>query len=544
MALLLLFLALFTSLSANTIVTENDPASLVEGVSVITGDLYTFEEDYVVQGAEPIHIKRAYISSEGDWSPYPHFIATLNVVSGRFWVVEPNGTRLSYQIASEHKKKEPLRFNLTPGQEMLGLSNTSSGEISARTNLKNQSLLVDPNHEAFTVFAADGTKRYYRAFKHQKKTDLGFGQKGYLLYHYGLEWEELPNGHRVDYRRGKQNELQEVITSSPRGRRYASVTLPSWDSKKPPAEYRISGSDGRSLLYEGKYLNPKKQKYWALESVACPDVPNQTFARKLKTIQFGNSKKKTQPYLETISFPKGRTFHVDYEEVQNQETRRHRVKTLSSPVGVDEKLLVTHSFFYHSDRKSSHVLDAERNKTAYLWNDDFRLVRIDSFVGETTLHHFETFDWNGSQLRSKTLFDEKGAPIFSRALEYDEWGNVKSETICGNLTGKEEKEKSVRTTSYTQDGRHLPIRQEEPSGLVTLYDYVPNTNLLKSKCLCDGEQVKIRTTYEYDEDLVLMREEHDDGISRTIKQITPYLEGRFFGMPRIVEEKYSDGSKE
>ncbi|MDE3046712.1 MAG: hypothetical protein KGJ02_08770, partial [Verrucomicrobiota bacterium] len=540
-----LFLALFTSLSANTIVTENDPASLVEGVSVITGDLYTFEEDYVVQGAEPIHIKRAYISSEGDWSPYPHFIATLNVVAGRFYVAEPNGTRLRYDpsVNEDHDKNKPIRFNPAPLVESLGISNTASGEISARTNLKNQSLLVDPNHEAFIVFAADGTKRYYRALKHQKKIDLGFGHKGYLLYHYALQWEELPNGNRIDYQWSKKNQLEEISTSSCRGRQYALARFPSWDLEKPPEEYRITGSDGRFLLYESKYLNPKKKKYWALESAASPEAPTQTFSRKLKTLQFKNSKK-TQPYLDTISFPKGRTFHVDYEEVQNQETRRHRVKTLSSPVGSDEKLLVTHSFFYHPDQKNSHVLDAEGNKTAYLWNDDFRLVRIDSFVGETSLHHSEIFTWNGSQLRSKTLLDEKGVLLFSRTLDYDVQGNVKEETFCGNLTGKESTEKSLRKISYTQDGRHLPLKQEEPSGLVILYDYVPNTNLLKSKSLCDGEQVKIQTIYEYDEDLVLMREEHDDGISRTIKQITPYLEGRFFGMPRIVEEKYSDGSKE
>lgn len=319
MGYLFLFLLFLTSLSANTVVTENDPSSLVEGVSVITGDLYTFEDDYIIQGTEPIYIKRAYISSEGNWSPYPHFLATRIVSMQRFEITEPNGTRISYYLARDKKrgKNEPIRFNPAPLRETPGVSNTASGDISARTNLKNQYLLVDPDGKAFVVFAANGTKRHYRALKHQEKVDLGFGQKGYLLYQYALQWEELPNGNRIDYQWNKHNQLEEIATSSRRGRRYTSATLPTWDASKPPRDYRIVGSDGRSLLYQGNYLDPKKQKHWVLQSTLSPEEPAQTFSRALKTIRAKNFKK-SQPYLETISFPKGRVFHVDYEEAQEK----------------------------------------------------------------------------------------------------------------------------------------------------------------------------------------------------------------------------------
>ncbi|MES2272906.1 MAG: hypothetical protein V4487_01795 [Chlamydiota bacterium] len=77
-------------------VTENDPSSLVEGVSVITGDLYTFEEDCVVQGAEPISIRRSFLSREGFFRNYQHMIAAFLCPANLFVVNEPNGTVVCY----------------------------------------------------------------------------------------------------------------------------------------------------------------------------------------------------------------------------------------------------------------------------------------------------------------------------------------------------------------------------------------------------------------------------------------------------------------
>ena len=68
MRYLFIFFFLFTArfLCSNIVaVTENDPQSLVEGVSVITGDLSSEKTDVVIQGVEPIHLSRNYISQKG-----------------------------------------------------------------------------------------------------------------------------------------------------------------------------------------------------------------------------------------------------------------------------------------------------------------------------------------------------------------------------------------------------------------------------------------------------------------------------------------------
>ena len=96
-------LLFFNALFANTIVTENDPSTLVNGVSVITGDLYTFEEDFKVHGKEPISLFRTYLSGSSGWNPYPHLVASFIPMSGHFWIREHNGTTVSYRLNEKIK---------------------------------------------------------------------------------------------------------------------------------------------------------------------------------------------------------------------------------------------------------------------------------------------------------------------------------------------------------------------------------------------------------------------------------------------------------
>ncbi len=554
-----LFLFFASALFANTIVTENDPSTLVNGVSVITGDLYTFEEDYRVEGVEPISIRRAYLSSKGDWTPYPHLFATHLIALHSFEVIEPNGTAALYSGSPRDKKKgkhEPIRFDVSESCS-IGVANTASGKIAAQTNFKNQYLLVDPDGKSFVVCAASGAKRYYRELKNQKKANLGFGQKGYLIYRYAIQSETLPNGNKIQYQWDNENRLESITTVSLRGKQLAQVIFPKWKPEKPPAEYRIAGSDGRSLCYKSGYLDLKKEKHWNLRSIHSPNSPTESFARIVKKIRRGQAEEKT-PFLESVSLPMNRIVHVEYEEAQEKGFTFHRVKKLLSPLEKDAALHVAKSFAYYPEQKQTHIFDAQGNKTAYFWDANFHLTQIDFFGGSDLLHHSEKFVWGGTNLRCKAFFDEERRPIQARVFIYDEKNNVKEEAFFGNLSGqgpplqmgedglplKNGVESCVKKTDYTSDERNLPLRQEDSNGLVTLYDYIPGTHLLKSKFLCDGEVVKIRYFYEYNEDLILVREIVDDGMAKTIRQITPKRDAPYYGMPEIIEEKYEDNGQE
>jgi hypothetical protein len=125
-------------------ITESDPSSLVEGVSVIKGDLYSYEEDYIVQGAEPIRLPHSFVSGDR--------IRTFNYLRaiwlgfmGRVNANEPNGTTLFYYKENTDKSRKYTAddFRLT---QVVRYSEDEKNENSDRfvwnqTNLKCKSLL-------------------------------------------------------------------------------------------------------------------------------------------------------------------------------------------------------------------------------------------------------------------------------------------------------------------------------------------------------------------------------------------------------------------
>ncbi len=141
---------------------------------MITGDFYFGEEEYVVAGAEPIPLRWFYLSRSGGIPEFPHLLATHYTATPRRFlsVNEPNGTPVMYGEA--FKKGDPLngpigkdfygqtslilyKARLSP-TEAFGISNTSTGEISAKSQLRNQRIVFDPHKDpkgkSFSLYAA------------------------------------------------------------------------------------------------------------------------------------------------------------------------------------------------------------------------------------------------------------------------------------------------------------------------------------------------------------------------------------------------------
>lgn len=167
----LLIPAVFLLANPTTIVTENDPSTLVDGVSVITGDFYLGEEDYSVAGAEPIPIRRFYLSAIGAVNQYPHLTATFALIANNLIIFEPNGTEVLYSADPANsprgsigdaffgKKKHLFKYHsLEFANSSPGITNTSTGSISAKSQLKNQTIVFDPSSDtkgkSFTLYAS------------------------------------------------------------------------------------------------------------------------------------------------------------------------------------------------------------------------------------------------------------------------------------------------------------------------------------------------------------------------------------------------------
>ena len=78
------------------------PSSLIEGrVSAITGKVYSYDEDYVIAGKEPIRINR--VCREGKYIFIPQIEASHQRGYDFCELIEPNGVSSEYKKASRFK---------------------------------------------------------------------------------------------------------------------------------------------------------------------------------------------------------------------------------------------------------------------------------------------------------------------------------------------------------------------------------------------------------------------------------------------------------
>lgn len=575
MIYLFFFFTLFSALfgyGSSTAVTENDPSSLVEGVSVITGHFYSYDEDYVVQSAEPIRLRRCYLSGEGLHDLSFHLLATFIDGFNLVRVRESNGTPVTYApdpknpvapytigedfYGKPDKKKSVLRYNATEyALKEPGVSNTAKGKISAHTNLMNNYLLFDPlkdpKGKSFTLYAADGTIRRYEHVEDQEQKKDPYGNKVYIAYWYRLVLETLPNGHVIQY----EWDYKKIPHSDPQSKTkfrrvpYLSkirtidasqnVLFSQVDFSQQDLSCKIEGSDQRFLTYHWK----ASANHFLLEKVCPPDFPEQS-------LHWTPSKDPQKFYIDSYTLPHQRKIAIQYNPSD------YRVQKLFAPVGKEETLLPIYTFTYQPQQKQSRVVDANGNPTDYFWNDQYRLTRIQSYEGES-LKKTERFTWDGILLICKSVCDSQQKPLFAKRYVYDSAGNVLEEIFYGNLSGTGPElllspegvplengvERYSKKTTYTTDGKRLPQETQEPNGLTIKYTYEENTHLLKTKRYYDQDTLKITYTYDYDAAHILIRETIEDEQSTRIKEITPHRKFPFIGMPQSIQESYLEKGK-
>jgi RHS repeat-associated protein len=597
----LLLLSLFaTSLFANNldpiITMENEPLAVIEGkVNVITGDLIQYEEDYVIEGVEPIRIGRSFTNGGcADWIIIPQAFICSGLSAGKkdgYKIYDRNGSLIHYgkfrpdfevMIDGEkYSRWDPINLEW-------GYCNTSHGSISARTNLKNNYLLVRKKNKEgmpFYVHSADGTIRKYSNDR--------------------LISERLPNGNQVIYEYAdnpKKNipsshQLLSIRTTNPAGdKTFARADFFYDDPKGKNKHFYIKGSDGQEIEYQ---FEGGKQS-GNLQKVIPPCSPEQsiqyTFVsppwlnpNALETYYVDshlidqielplNRKLKFNYYSEGHHQVGGQKIHIQDKldkngDIQKTDQRKGKVKSLSFPLGSDGSLKETTSLIYDFDKKKTTVYDFEGKRVDYFYDLNYRLLKIERYGKNGQLQNFDHFVWGKESdvcnLICKTMFDSNSKPVASRRYIYDAKGNIVENRFYGNLSGQ--------GSSLSLDGNGLPIdngvevhtikyryspgylfgemdlllEEEHDSGLRIVHEYFPGTDLPTSQLTYDKSDLKLRKFWEYDKDHLLVREITDDGVStnkgdlsgvksRKIRQIARITEGSYLGMPKRIEEKTWD----
>lgn len=525
-----------SQLFGNIATTENEPSSLVDGiVSAITGDLYLAEEDIVVQGYEPIRLKRSYITSEGQWMFFDHLRAIV-VVGGvlpeptfpnHIWITEPNGTSMVYYYT---EFKELLRYqrgkrkSSPPFRSLLhtiGLTNAGRGKISARDNLRNQYATFNEKGQ-LVVHCPDETKKIFVANPYQPYRISNDYYKPDSEVSYLLFEEELPNGNKIRYEWSKNededNQLLRIISLSPQEVQFASAEF-SYNS----TGFSVITSDGRTLAY--KYTSDHKSRRY-LSLVSSSDRPNQ-YIHCIKRDFFKKGKDKhdeeidikikTRYLIDHIELPEGRSIRITYHD-----DGHNRIKTLKTPVSEGRELYDTRTFLYEDNKCT--VWDVNGVPTYYHWDKKSRLTRIEE------PNCIKTFNWDDSgTLLSKAILDKNERVIYTTHYRYDECGNIVEERIESD---------QVYTKCYTYSANNLLLSQTEDSGLAITYEYLPGTNL-PTKMQTGGRT----TTYEYDSDHILMQIVEEGSGQRRIQRFIPNRERPYAGLPKTILELYGNDEK-
>lgn len=554
--------------------------SVVNKVSVISGDWTDFEEDAVVIAPLPITLQRSYSSSDtsqdflyrGWHMNHPEDLITDDKKTYAY-CGEPFGVKQKFidPRTYDRKKKHYMLFPYISD----GMTNMAP-EISGRTNPKNSRLIVLEKEKQVHVKSGAGDIRFF---------DYAFTD------HYNLVKDLKPNGCSFGYSYCKGQRPETIGSYSPYDLLLGWMKF-SYSEKEDEPVILIQTSDGQSLTYnfesyKCKDHNGDKHVYKYLKEAHSTRKPS---------ISYDYTEKDALPFMQVSrkKYPDGRFEAINYYQKEEKclvngqkikvgdrkDFRVDRVKELLAPVGVDATPIVTHRFIYEEDKKTSNIPGKEKKdirggKTkvynalnhlkVFTYGKNQRMDRIDTYKG--TNHPFyilnsEGYAWGekGSpdegNLLCKYVLNSRGEAQSAETFQYDKKGNVLANTLYGNLSGvsniplifdqnnrmpiENGCEKYVRRFEYTSS--NLIAKEYEPYGREIHYAYDQKDQLYAKYVICNGE-IKIRNFFFYDENGQAAKHIRDDGSSPVLENFSGVTERHITktkynaqGLPILVEE--------
>lgn len=586
----ILFVLLFPSLHAeesatdSLAVTEGLPSNIIAGcVCAITGEFFDNETDLVLDGPEPLIIQRSYSSNDPGgnistgWSlnHYDTMAFSDYESYGRkhlsILLTQPSSARLCYEYDMDTDQKVG-KMTLIPFylKSKKGLTNGASGEVSGRTNIKNQTVDYYPQENRIEVITGARHSRKFEIIpssKHHNSVAL-------------QSTEDKVNGHTFQYNRNKDHYLKEIVAHNRFPFcRFSSVHIDSKE-KDDKITIHLIPSIGKGVVYHTKRHREKKSDIITLSKVERPCAPTTTYEYTCnddRSSYLINRKQQNDCFKGVNYYRKGSNHLGELGRITPEDFCINRVSQIIAPVGEDPEGVVTHSFLYEAELKDkevlngkTHVFDAYFHKTTYEYDKDHRLRSVERFRGtypKLSPYSTEKYVWGKGQdegnLIGKYLKDASGEIHSARYFVYDAKGNILQDTLYGNLTGRNTKQVQLGTDKRPLDGpesysktfeyeagMNLLLCQREPDGRATKNVYIPSTDYLSAQFAMNDQQIHRRTFFKYDNNGVLIRKVVDDGSSEqrgnlahvTERQITIYEPQNQapYHLPRVTEQRYRD----
>jgi RHS repeat-associated protein len=531
---------------------EAGPSAIVGGcVNAITGDFFDSHVSLTVPGLHPLSVQCTYCSSEKEWNF--QYMPELQVghsngqnhLYARY--LDDHGSGITYRgyVGDYAGGIKDGTLTIPPALFEKGLTNCGSGEISGKTNWRNSQIL--PNRYAkrvrkkqkkssfdYVLQHGSGAKRYFLQYKGHKHK-----QKGALCGKFRLNRESHPNGNSVSYKYFC-DKLSSVEVVSQANQSLANLSVSHKNDKFLHSMDWQSLNGSVSFTFEDK---KEKRIKSILPTNAIPIIYNYD--------------PESHELVKKI-LPDKRFLEIDY---YGSGDGKGCVSSLKTPIGI------AYTFTYLSGE--TQVFDAELNVTKYFYDKKTKrlksIKRYDKLspkcLSEEHVYWSDYGNTNGN-LIART-FEGDGKTYFSHILTYDNFGNIKQDTLYGNLTGTSLPllippcgyeplspcDAYVKTYEYSQDKKNLLLEENDGKKIIT-FEYYPD-QLLKQRFTKSENKILKREFFKY-KDGVLIEEIWDDGQSlksddlsyvteRHKKCIIPTSEFPV-GLPEIVEEYYLSSS--
>ncbi|MCE5293944.1 MAG: hypothetical protein LLF94_04965 [Chlamydiales bacterium] len=498
-------------------------------------------------------------------------------------IYEPSGGRLLFKADYEHHRKKRCMRSFKLVGKNTGFTNTSHGNLSGQTNLKNITVEWTKKFDHFTVKLGNGAKRIYKREKPKKGKNKKYAKRGLSsrYRHYRLHKEVNPNGNFTRYYYNEQHKLEFVKTWS------KSLKLLNWIyfEQKSDEDFdadptlEVLTSDGLKYKYHFiKFDSDKLKGVYCVSKIEPQGRASTEFIYSSKNDydkpRVTEKRLQDGSYIKT-SYYKGTGNGDDISGTQGKS--KNELAFLKNRVAeqrafINGKEVITHRYTYYNydDKgKAGHckVLDAHNNETKYYWDTQKRLKKIIRCDDKSNIQMVERFIWgetnsyNEGNLRAHIIEDEQNNIKLAHKYKYDSRGNVLEDVLITNvnktsgkiwfnddLTHSQTCDRIV--TTYTYNHKNQKTSEKDPLGNFTYYQYTDN-NLLKAKFVCDQTAIRLREFYKYDDYAVLVEKIVDDGTSwkvddfsgvteRHVTKVTPRLEMPHFGEPVEVLQYYID----
>lgn len=540
--------------------------TLIRGiVSPLSGNPSMKCTDLVVKGAQEIRLERIYAPlyiphplhnkkkhqkswdkrslydlfpiGYRNWKFFPQRYLNYYPKSQLIRTTDRNGLTLDFKVSQE---------NTTLVSSSCGMKNCSGDTPAGKSDPRNTQIVLENDGRTIVVQSPDGTHRIY-SITHGSKTTC----------YYQLQKEILPNGKILNYR-FNNGRLAYIESLSPdESIVYASLRLEE-DLNYKECKFISSSYDTVSYLYEQRPINVEIKH-------ARPQSINTFFPPILINVSSPFYRSEILKYSDKFQLNhfegKSDLFECDYGIFGKRGSQHYKLAKLSLPIGPESSFQEVCSIHYDPPIAKTHegittVQNENGTKTIYRFNNDFLSQSIETYDEHGALKLQKRYAWmDNGWLKSIELVDGEENLFSKKSYEYDRFGNPTVETILGDLSGSGSRETYTIKREYSQDGRNLLLYEENEEGKITLFEYLPNTNLITAKFIKDKDQILTREFYVYDAWNNLTQKISDDGKSENILDLTGVTqrtwtdihlrqEAPFVHMPEWVEEKYLESGEE